>query len=199
MLFKIAVGCVIIGYDVRSSRLKILLTRRVNEPQKGQWALPGGFVKQTESFEETARAILARETGVGALYLRQLMAYSLTDSSSSNRIASIVYYSLIRFESLEVQNSQQHSEWFPLDEIPSLPFDHGQKVEDTLERVKALVKQEPVIFTLLPPKFPINQVQRFYEELYGTKMDNRNFRKKIQKLGYIEKHPESFYERLTYY
>ena len=93
--FKIAIDCVIVGYDSQLNELKVLLTERVNEPQKGKWALPGGFVKKTESFEETAASILLRETGMTNVYLRQLKAYSLTDASRDNRIASVAYYSLI--------------------------------------------------------------------------------------------------------
>lgn len=185
--FKITVDCVIIGYDTQISRLKVLFTKRINDPQKGQWALPGGFVTKTESFKETARSILLRETGMEDVYLRQLEAYSLTDTKSSNRIASVAYYSLVKFNELTVLDSTQLSEWFYIREIPLLPFDHGQKVKAAIERMKELVKIEPIVYNLLPSKFPLNQLQKFYEELYSVKIDNRNFRKKIQKLPYIEK------------
>lgn len=187
MLFKIAVDCIIIGYDSRSNELKILFTQRSHDPEKGQWALPGGFVTKTESFEVTASSILQRETGLENVYLRQLKAYSLTDASSSNRIASIAFYSLIKYDDLHMSRSEQTSKWFHFKEVPPLPFDHGKKVEAAIARVKELVRLEPVIFYLLPAKFPLNQLQRFYEELYRIKIDNRNFRKKTQKLPYIEK------------
>lgn len=191
MYFKIAVDCVIIGFDSQEGRLKILFTQRVNEPKKGEWALPGGFITQNESFEETAKAILQRETGLENIYLRQLKAYSLTDASEKNRIASVAFYSLIKFDELASPGGSQPSEWFHFKELPVLPFDHSQKVEAALERIKELVKLEPVVFNLLPPKFPLNHLQRFYEELFGIKTDNRNFRKKTLKLPYIEKLEET--------
>jgi 8-oxo-dGTP diphosphatase len=187
MFFKIAIDCVMIGYDSQSNELKILFTQRAHDPKKGQWALPGGFVTKTESFEATASSILRRETGLKNVYLRQLKAYSLTDVSSSNRIASIAFYSLVKFDNLVLSKSEQPSQWFHFKDVPLLPFDHGKKVEAAIARVKELVRLEPVIFYLLPTKFPLNQLQRFYEELYRVKIDNRNFRKKIQKLPYIEK------------
>lgn len=187
MYFKITVDCVIIGYDSQANKLKILLTQRINEPHNGQWALPGGFVTKTETFKQTAGSILERETGLGNVYLRQLKAYSLTDSSSKNRIASVAYYSLVKFDDLIISSSQQPSSWFHFKDFPSLPFDHAQKVEAAIMRVKELVKLEPVVYHLLPVKFPLNQLQRFYEELYSVEIDNRNFRKKMQKLPYIEK------------
>lgn len=185
-LFKIAVDCVILGYDNRSSQLKILLTKRVNDPSKDQWALPGGFVTQTESFEQTAKSILSRETGLQNIYLRQLRAYSLTDPSEENRIASIAYFSLVKFNDLTITEASQSWEWFHFKEYPQLPFDHDHKVKHAIERVKELIQLEPVVFYLLPSKFPLNQLQKFYEELYEKELDNRNFRKKIKKSGHIE-------------
>ena len=184
--FKIAVDCIILGYDNHSNQLMILLTRRINNPSKGEWALPGGFVTETETFEETAKAILERETGFQDIYLRQLNAYSLTDPSEDNRIVSIAYYSLIKFNDIERAEASQSWKWFHFKDYPTLPFDHGTKVLHAIERVRQLVKIEPVVFNLLPTKFPLNQLQKVYEELYEKKLDNRNFRKKIKKLSYIQ-------------
>ncbi|MEM1136457.1 MAG: NUDIX domain-containing protein [Bacteroidota bacterium] len=187
MNFNIAVDCVIVGYDSQENRLKVLFTKRVNEPEKGQWALPGGFVKKTETFEDTAKTILLKETGLARVFLRQLKAYSLTDASSLNRIASVAYYALIKYKDVSVTDSKQPTKWYYFKELPKLPFDHGEKVLATIERIKDLVRLEPVVYHLLPKKFPLNQLQKFYEALYDMKIDNRNFRKKIQKLPYIEK------------
>ena len=99
--FKITVDCVILGYDHTTNQLKILFTKRINDPYKDNWALPGGFVKQTESFKDTAKAVLKRETGLDDVYLRQLKAYSLTDASEDNRVASVAYYALVNFDELK--------------------------------------------------------------------------------------------------
>ena len=44
---------------------------------------------------------------------------------------------------------------------------------------------EPLCFELLPAKFTLNQLQKLYEVIPGFKLNNRNFRKKINKLEYI--------------
>ncbi|RZM10025.1 MAG: NUDIX hydrolase, partial [Pedobacter sp.] len=92
MLFKLTVDCVVLAYDQTLNQLLILLTKRVKEPQLGNWVLPGGFVTQTEDFILTAQRKLKEETGVRDLYLEQLKAYSLTDVSMNNRIASVAFY-----------------------------------------------------------------------------------------------------------
>jgi len=39
--------------------------------------------------------------------------------------------------------------------------------------------EEPIIFNLLPKKFSLRELQSVYEAILGSKLDRRNFRKKI--------------------
>ena len=50
---SVTVDCVVFGLD--EGELKVLLIERGQEPFKGKWALPGGFVRMEESLEEAAR------------------------------------------------------------------------------------------------------------------------------------------------
>lgn len=67
-----------------------------------------------------------------------------------------------------------------------MPFDHGLKVQDAWQRLREAARSRPVPFHLLPAKFPLNQLQKFYEALYQIPLDNRNFRKWVKSLPYIE-------------
>ncbi|HAA15726.1 MAG TPA: NUDIX hydrolase [Cytophagales bacterium] len=184
--FRIAVDCVILGYDNTAGQLKVLLTQRIQAPEEGQWALPGGMVTQTESFEATAKSILKRETGIGNIYLRQLQAFSLTDDSAENRMASVAYFSLVNLDTLDIEMGTQNSQWFSTANYPEPPFDHGMKVQLALARVKEVVRLEPIVYHLLPTKFTLNQLQRLCEVLFNTTFDNRNFRKKVKKQAHLE-------------
>jgi 8-oxo-dGTP diphosphatase len=187
MLFKLAVDCVILAYDCVANRLVVLLVRRENEPAQGQWALPGGFVAQTEDFEVTAARKLRQETGVAQVYLEQLRAYSLTDVSPGQRLASVAYYALLELARYAPTTAPTHqAEWFPMEGLPDLPFDHGQKVQDALQRLKERLQTKPLPFYLLPRKFPLNQLQKFYEAIHQVALDNRNFRKWVKGQPYIE-------------
>jgi len=184
---KIAIDCVVIGYSVQENRFKILLIQRNNEPQKGAWALPGGFVKQTEEFETTAKHILKKETGIRNIFMDQLKAYSLTGCEDADRIISIAFFSIINMEKVKSDEAEQYSKWFDLHKIPKLPFDHKNKVKDTVDYLKMHVNTQPYLFKLLPAKFTLNQLQRIYECLFNVSIDNRNFRKKAKQMAYIEK------------
>ena len=190
MNFKIAIDCVILAYEASAQKLMVLLIKRDKAPFAGQWVLPGGFVKTTEPFHQTALRVLEKETGLDNAYLRQLKAYSLTDPSEANRIASVAYYSLVKLGEASPLNQAQQACWVDWGNIPELAFDHGQKVEDAIQRIRIDIQHEPLVYHLLPEKFSLNNVQTFYECLFQKKMDNRNFRKQLKKLPYLEPLPE---------
>ena len=193
MKFNIAIDCVILAYEASAQKLMVLLIKRDKEPFTGQWVLPGGFVKTTEPFQQTALRVLEKETGLKYSFLQQLQAYSLTDPSEANRIASVAYYSLVKLDEATPLNQSQQAHWVDLENVPDLAFDHGQKVDDAINRIKKDIQHEPLVYHLLPEKFSLNNVQSFYECLFRKKLDNRNFRKQLKKLSYLE--PLSEYEQ----
>lgn len=56
--------------------MQVLLIRRGEHPFLGQWALPGGFVRPTETTEQAAQRELREETAVNNVYLEQLYTFS---------------------------------------------------------------------------------------------------------------------------
>ena len=187
MLFKLAVDCIILAFDPADNQLKVLLIQRENEPARGQWALPGGFVDEPEDFAATAARKLRQETGVALGYLEQVRAYALTDATAGQRLASVAYYALLHFADYAPAAGGTHlARWWALPSLPALPFDHGLKVKDAWQRLQEAARRQPVSLHLLPRKFPLNQLQKFYEALYQVPLDNRNFRKWVKGLPYIE-------------
>src|SRR5690242_678199 len=53
-------------FSLVDGELSVLLARRLEEPQRGTFALPGGFVGAEESPRETAERKLREKTGVGS-------------------------------------------------------------------------------------------------------------------------------------
>jgi ADP-ribose pyrophosphatase YjhB (NUDIX family) len=60
---------------IRNNQHKLLLIRRANNPYKGEWALPGGFVDENESLEAAAQRELKEETGMTGINLEQLYTF----------------------------------------------------------------------------------------------------------------------------
>src|ERR671917_78319 len=71
--FAVTVDLVVL--TVRSDALCALLVRRGEAPFRGRWALPGGFVRVSESVDDAAARELVEETGGSGLHLEQLATY----------------------------------------------------------------------------------------------------------------------------
>ena len=120
-----AVDCIIFGFDRQS--LKILLIQRGFEPEKGKWSLMGGFIQPDESSDQAATRILKSLTGLEGVYLEQLHTFGEPLRDPIERTLSIAYFALIDIHKYEkILTDEYHPEWFPLNKIPSLIFDHKE-------------------------------------------------------------------------
>jgi 8-oxo-dGTP diphosphatase len=175
----LTVDCVVFGLDEED--LKVLLIQRDLEPFLGRWALPGGFVRVTETLDEAARRELAEETGVSRVYLEQLYTFGSVDRDPRERVVSVAYYALVRLSDHRVKGATdaRDAAWFPVWDAPRLAFDHDEIVQVALLRLKAKVRYQPIGFELLPEKFTLSQLQRLYETVLERTLDKRNFRKKL--------------------
>ena len=173
-----AVDCIIFGFDRQT--LRILLIQRGLEPEKGKWSLMGGFIQPNESPDEAALHILKNLTGLEGVYLEQLHTFGEPSRDPIERTLSIAYFALIDIHKYEkILTEEYHPEWFPLDKIPNLIFDHKKMVLMAKEKLRYKAALHPLLFELLPKKFTIPQLQQLYESTYETKFDKRNFSRKV--------------------
>lgn len=175
----VAVDCVVFGLD--AADLRVLLVQRAVEPFRGQWALPGGFVRVDESLEAAARRELREETGLHEVFLEQLYTFGDPQRDPRERVVSVAYYALVKLSEHTVRaaTDARDAKWFSLGELPVLAFDHAQIVTTAQQRLRGKVRYQPIGFELLPPKFTLSQLQQLYETVLDRALDKRNFRKKI--------------------
>ncbi|HOO85323.1 MAG TPA: NUDIX domain-containing protein [Prolixibacteraceae bacterium] len=186
--FYLAVDCVIFGFD--NDCLKLLLYKRDFEPEKGKWSLMGGFLRKEETLDEAAHRVLARITGLRDIYLEQLGAFSELDRDPAARVVSIGYFALINIHDYNIGLLKQYgAEWFGINELPDLIFDHADIVDKSLRRLKRKAKNQPIGFELLPDHFTITQLRNLYEAIYQSKLDPANFRRKILSMDLLDRLP----------
>ena len=70
-----AVTADVVAFTLRADDLAVLLIRRKDDPFKGHWALPGGYVNENEALEKAAARELHEETGLSGVRLEQLGAF----------------------------------------------------------------------------------------------------------------------------
>ncbi|WP_245652194.1 NUDIX hydrolase [Rufibacter tibetensis] len=176
--FLVAVDCIIFGFD--GENFKLLLIQRGFAPQKQKWSLMGGFIQPNESLEVGAQRVLKQLTGLEGVYLEQIAAFSEPTRDPVERTIAVPYFALIDIQKYEAQiSSDYHAEWFLLNEMPNLIFDHEQMVEMAKMRLRYKAALHPILFELLPEKFTLPQLQTLYEKLYDTTFDKRNFSRKV--------------------
>lgn len=134
----VTTDCVVFGFD--GVRLHTLLVERSNEPYKGYWAFPGGFLNIDEAAPDGARRELLEETGLTVSNLEQLGAFTEPDRDPRERVISIAYFSLVRTSDVVAGDDASKAQWFPINKIPVLAFDHQQIFEEALERMSNFLK-----------------------------------------------------------
>jgi len=187
-MFHLAVDCVIFGFD--GEHLNLLLYKRDFEPEKGSWSLMGGFLQKKETLDDAAYRVLARITGMRDIYMEQLSAFSEVDRDPAARVVSMAYYSLINIQDYREDLLKKHgAQWFSINEIPNLVFDHSEIADKALRRLKRRAKYQPIGFELLPETFTITQLRLLYEAIYQEKLEPANFRRKIISMNLLDRLP----------
>jgi len=181
-----AVATDIVIFTLRDQQLKLLLIKRRGKPFKGQWALPGGFVRLEESLETAAKRELEEETGVRDVYLEQLYTYGNLNRDPRERVITIAYFALIASDKIEVRADAEAVDWFTMDEIPDLAFDHQKIVKAAHQRLSAKLDYSTIAFQFMSEKFTLSELQNVYETILQAKVDKRNFRKWVLALERIE-------------
>lgn len=185
---SVTVDIVVYGYD-GGKQLKLLLIERGGEPFKGSWALPGGFVDLDENLETAALRELEEETGVKDLFVEQLFTFGAVNRDPRGRVISVAYFALVNLQDhpAVAASDATKAEWFPLDELPELAFDHSEIITAANGRLAAKVRYQPIGFELLPAEFTLGQLQQLYETVLNVESFNkRNFRTRILRTGILE-------------
>lgn len=190
--WKLLVAADIVAFSFQERQLKVLLVKRKFEPGVGQWAIPGGFVREDESLEESALRELQEETGLAKdCYLEQLYTFGEVTRDPRGRVISVAYMILVgEPEKLKLKASDDATEakWFPIDDLPALSFGdaHRKILAYARQRLHWKLEYSNVAFSLLGANFTLTELQRLYESVYNEKLDKRNFRKKILSLDLVE-------------
>jgi len=175
-------------FTVRNDELNVLLIKRAEEPFRGEWALPGGFVIPNESIEQAAERELVEETGVSDVYLEQLFTFGAPGRDPRGHVITVAHYALIPADNLNLQASTDAAgvAWFAIDKLPELAFDHNEILEMALDRLVAKLEYSTIAFQLMPASFTLTELQHVYEVIERKEIDKRNFRKRILALDAIE-------------
>ena len=129
----VTADCVVI---TKETEPKVLLIQRGNEPFKGQWAFPGGFMNMDETTEQCAIRELEEETGLKVTDIQQIGAYSKVDRDPRGRTVTVAYLAIIdKVEAVKGLDDAAEAQWFSLSSLPKLAFDHEDIMNDVIKKI----------------------------------------------------------------
>lgn len=172
-------------FTVEKGITKVLLIRRTNEPFKNYWALPGGALYNNETIETGALRELKEKTGIEIDYVSPFKMFDDIDRSPLQRMIGIGFIGIIdseRVEILKETNKTSNADWFDINKVPDLAYDHNEVLKSAIEELKEKIVTTDILKTFFPNGFTLPELQQVYESILDIKIDRRNFRKKMLNL-----------------
>lgn len=209
-LSNIAYDSVIFGFS--GDTLKILV---LEYHDTGFFALPGGFVQKDEDLNDAVKRCVKKRTGLDKLFLEQFYTFGNTTRKDSDsmktileanykdfkednwlldRFISVGYYALINYTDVSPQpdDLSDSINWYTIDKLPPLLFEHEKIVEKALETLKNNIDKKLVGTNLLPDKFTMKELQQVHEAILGEKLRRTTFQRKMLGLNLLERHEKQF-------
>ncbi len=204
----LTIDCAIFGYH--DGELQLLL---VKNKILTKWCLPGGFVKKDESLDQAATRITAERTDIENLFLKQFKTFGDPgrndprgafdpeklfeiaqvrfdeDNWLKGETASVGFYAITDIINAKPNADFLSSEcqWFPVDKLPPLGFDHDEMAREALFTMRMHLYHFPIGKNFLQQKFTLKEIRRFYEVMLGKQLNASNFPNKLIALGLIAK------------
>lgn len=178
---------------IEDDAVKLLMMPRTCEPFAGFLVLPGGFVREHETLEATARWVLADKVHLSDLAVEQLYTFSEPGRDPRGWVVSAAHFALVPAERLRaVLRDAEGLELVTARMPPSgdlelvgrdgtiAPgFDHAAIIAAAIARVRGKLDWSMAAFALLPARFTLFELQRVHEVILGRPLNKPHFRKRM--------------------
>ncbi len=162
----------------------LLLVERLNDPFQGQWALPGGFVDQDEDPDRSIVREFEEETNCPPLKWTLFGTYGKPGRDPRGHVVTLAYFSLVNQKQLQLEagDDAKTLHWFPVNQLPSLAFDHDLIIQDALAFIQSRMQIQLPKLQLFAEPISVPIFQRLYTSLIPgvDKMDAYQFRKLLE-------------------
>jgi len=163
----------------------VLLWERAREPFLGAWSLPGGYLEDGETLEESIRRHLAAKVDVrDVAHLEQLATLS---APARNPVEWQIATAFLGLVPTGVDPAlPEDTRWRPVDRLPRLAFDHRQITLAGRERLRAKLSYTNIGFALAPAEFTVSELRDLYAAALGHEVSATNLQRVLLRRGVIE-------------
>lgn len=178
-------------FTLIDGQLNVLLIERGQFPQKGKWALPGGFInlKVDKSLDDTATRTLREKTGVATPYVEQVASFGSPKRDPRGWSVTVLHMALIPYAPTQnFVDSVADAKWWPYEQAVKLDlaFDHAALLDAARERLRNKTAYTLLPIHLLDAPFTLTGLQSAFEELIGKPLEKKSFRRRIDAAKVLE-------------
>ena len=173
----------IILLTLLNNKIHTLLIQRKNDPFAGCWAFPGGFVDEDENAHTAAIRELEEETNLKGITLTELFTDSELNRDPRGRTVSVVFYGFIDAKSInkaKAGDDAANVNWFPIDNLPELAFDHKLLQEQMLARLAQLLVKDNFGFNLLGETFKLSVFNIVFNQVFKNESIGNGIFKRLE-------------------
>lgn len=169
-------------FTVENGKFKVLLIKRKNQPFQDKWILIGGACYNNETTDEGMKREMLEKTGIQNINFDFFKVFSRPDRSPLMRMIAIAYIGVIdckKVKFLKETTKTKDADWFEIDRVPELGYDHKEILEDAINYLKAKIFDSNILKNLFPKTFTLPQLYSACVSILNKPLDRRNFRKKM--------------------
>jgi len=124
-----------------AGKVKLLLIKRKNQPFKGKWALPGGFVDMDEELQDAAVRELMEEAGIAGVRLEPMHTFGKCGRDPRGRVITVAFIGVASEGKRKTKAGDDAAEarWFDIEKLPmDLAFDHNEVAKFAIEKLNRM-------------------------------------------------------------
>ena len=201
---QLSINCVIFRFNGEALQVPI-----VQPTHFDIWALPGGYIRQSEDIMDAAQRILLEQTKLDNLLLSQFGTFGAAEREFEQemegltklgvpedviewicqRFVTIGYYSIVGRLQTDLKPGPlfKQVKWVNIEDTNELALDHSNLVVKALSVLRMELQSMPLILSFMPEEFTIPELQKLYEAILGRAVDRGNFRQRILKSKILTK------------
>lgn len=177
----------VVVFSFIENQLKVLLIERGRDPFKGFWAFPGGFVDENELIVNAAERELHEETGLKLHKMEVFYVASEPGRDPRGWVVSAFFLGFVNHENAFIHPGDDaiKAQFCPLNNIPSLAFDHKKLLDEALKKLKSEIRKGIINPDILPENFELSAIRSLYSQIIGSDVETINLTERLKKFKII--------------